>query len=218
MSEADEEKDLETLDQATQLLKQTREFRLLIEKLKPLMESILSSSEKKNMLQNFLGQSRGRFEKSAQRLRLFKEDSKADYGSQLNTLRKAFLFLALFETTVTNIVNCMVFMLMLNGHDIFMPYHRKYAESFDDLDKLFLAEKLDFLNFHGFSFFTEHINRSLRNKIAHMDFDIEGKGVIIWEGQKYNLQTELTKLEAILLLATKALSNAGFVYPINEDS
>lgn len=218
MSKTDEEKDLERLDQAVRLLEHSTEYQLLVEKLKPLVASILSSREEIDKLKDFTRQSQIRFEKSGQRMRLFKEDSKTDYDSQLNTIRKAFLFLALFETTVTNILNCIVFLLVLNGHDFFIQYTRKYAKSLDDLDEANLAEKLDFLKFHGFSFLTEKINKSLRNKIAHMDFDIEEKGVIVVKKNKYDLQTEMIQLEAIVLLAANALGSAGFGNVLKEDS
>jgi len=198
------------------MLEQTSEFQLLVEKLKPLVASILSSREKID--KDSIEQLRPRFEKSGQRMRLFKEDSKADFDSQQNVLRKAFLFLALFETTVKNILDCIVLLLVLNGHDFFIPYTRKYAKSLDDLDDSSIAEKLDFLNFHGFSFFTKNINKSLRNKIAHMDFDIEEKGVIVVKKERFDLKTEVVKLEATVLLAGKALSIAGFANLQREDS
>jgi len=131
-------------------------------------------------------------------------------GIALSHTQKSSERARLFETSVTNVVNCIVFLLILNGHDFFIQYAKKYASDLDDLDDSTLAEKLDFLNFHGFSFFTKGINKSLRNKIAHMDFDIEGKGVVILKEQKFNLQTEILNLEAAVLCAAEALKEAGF--------
>jgi hypothetical protein len=94
---------------------------------------------------------------------------------------------------------------------------RKYAKSLRDIDESFgVAEKLSFLNLLGFSFLTENINNSLQNKIAHMDFDIEGKGVIIIKNTKYDLQEELIKLEAVMLLTARALRNAGFYKLVSD--
>jgi hypothetical protein len=210
MPKTDEERDSQIIDQFMRELELTAEFKMLVEKLKPLMELILSSQSKKDNFRNSTKQLPIRFRKSGERMSLLKEDSKAGYDSQLNTLRKAFLFLALFETTVTNIVDSIVFLLVLNEHDFFIQYRREYAKSLDDLDAASLGEKLDFLNFHGFSFFTKNINRTLRNKIAHMDFDIEEKGAIIVKEQRYYLQEELSRLEAVVMLAAKALRMAGF--------
>jgi len=219
MSRNEDEKDNEILNQTTKLLEQTSEYQKLVVKLKPLVESILSSSEETAKLRDSLKQLQTRFKRSGQRMHLLKEDSKADYDSQLNTLRKAFLFLALFETTVTNMLNCLVVLLIHNGHDFFIQFERKYARSLKDLDASYgVAEKLEFLNLHGFSFLTENINNSLRNKIAHMDFDIEGKGVIMVKNEKYDLQTEIVRLEAVMLLTARALNNAGFPNLLKEES
>lgn len=216
MSKSDEERDSAILDASIRLLEQTTEYHLFLEKLKPLVQSILSSSDKSKELTDFLKESFNRFKKSGQRMKHLKENSKAEYESQLDTLRKAFLYLALFETSVTNILDLIVMLLVLNGHDFFVQYPRKYAKNLDDLDDSNVAEKLDFLNFHGFSILSENINRKLRNKIAHMDFDIEGKGIIRVGEQKYNLQDEIIKLEAVSLLAGKALGSLGLANLLAE--
>ena len=218
MSQNENETDNEILNQSIKLLEHTSEYQELIVKLKPLVDSILVSGEGRRQARDSLKQLQTRFERSGQRMLLLKEDSKADYDSQLNTLRKAFLFLALFETTVTNILNCLVILLIHNGHDFFVQFKRKCAKNLKDLDESYgVAEKLEFLNLHGFSFLTCTINNSLRNKIAHMDFDIEGKGVIAVKNEKYELQTEVVKLEAVVLLTAKALSNAGFPELLKEE-
>lgn len=218
MSKTDEERDSAILDESIRLLRQTNEYRLLLEKLKPLVQPILSSSDKSKELRDFLRESSNRFKKSRERMRLLKKDSKAEYESQLDTLRKAFLYLVLFETTATNILNLIVMLLVLNGHDFFVQYPRKYAKAFDDLDDANMAEKLDFLDFHGFSILRKHVNRKLRNKIAHMDFDIEGKGMIHVGKQKYNLQDEIVKLEAILLVTGIALGSSGLAGLLTENT
>ncbi len=210
MPNNEDEKDEEILNKATALLQNTPEYRRLVLKLKPLIESISALKQNKK-LQESLKELQIRFKRSGERMHIFKDDSKVSYDSQLNTLRKAFLFLALFETTVTNMLDCLVFLMILNHHDFFVQLKRKYAQSLRDIDDSFgVAEKLNFLNLHGFSFLTENINNSLRNKIAHMDFDIEGKGVIIIKNTKYDIQEELIRLEAVMLLTARALRNAGF--------
>ena len=51
---------------------------------------------------------------------IFWADSKSEYNSQLGTLRKAFVYLALFETTVHNILDVIITTLILNGHDCYI--------------------------------------------------------------------------------------------------
>lgn len=218
MSKTDEQRDSETIDQAIQFLKQTPEFKSLAEKLKPLVQPILSSSERKGKFRDFLKQSSDRLKKSGTRMRLLKEDSKAEYDSQLNTLRKAFLYLALYETSLTNMLDFVVMLLVLNGNDFIIARTKKRVESLDDLDESHVAEKLGFLKKHNFSFFAENINKTIRNKIAHMDFDVEGKGVVISNQERIDLQTETIKLEAILLLAAAALGSFGLGNLLDEDT
>jgi len=171
MSKTDEERDSEILDEAIRLLEQTTEYQILVEKLKPLVQPTLSSSDRSNDFRDFLRQSFTRFKKSGERIRHLKEDSKAEYDSQLDTLRKAFLYLALFETTVTNILDLMVMLLVSNGHDFFVQYpRRKYAKNLDDLEGSTVAEKLDFLNFHGFSILPKNINKESEKQNSSYGF------------------------------------------------
>jgi len=68
-----------------------------------------------------------------------------------------------------------------------------------------------FLRIYGFSMIADNINNKLRNNIAHMDFDIEGKGIIRVGKEEYNLQDEIVKLEAILLLSARAIGESGLL-------
>jgi hypothetical protein len=215
----DEEIDKEMFNQTFKLLEKTSEYQILVVRLEPLVKSIISSSEEKEKLKIPLKSLLTRFEKSGERMRLFMQDSIADSDSQLGTLRKSFLFLALFETSVNNLLDCLVFLLIHNGHDFFIQSRGKYAENLKDLDASYgVAEKLEFLKLHGFSFLTQNINNSLRNKIAHMDFDIEGKGIIIVKSERFDLEKEIIKLESVVLVTARALANAGFSNLLKEES
>jgi len=210
VSETNEEKDLAIIDKMVRDLQRTKEYFQLLQNLHPLVKSILSSSNKTKELEDFLKEASSRYKKSGERMQILKQDSKTGYKIQLDTLRKSFLYLALFETSVNNILDLLVMLLVLNGHDFFiqpMGKYRRYAKTIDDLDYSNVGEKLHFLNIHGFSMLTKNINKDLRNKIAHMDFDIEGNGIISVKGQKYNLRDEIIRLEAILLLSAQALSH-----------
>jgi len=201
-----EEADAKILEKASEMLKRTPEYNNIVKSLAPLIESIRSSETAKSLLK--LGGVhifQNRFEKSARRMKIFKEDSKISGTDEISILRKAFLYLALFETSVTNLVDLVLMIFVANGHDFYIFRNRKYAKKLDDLDDSFLSEKLDFLNHHGLVIFSEHINRKLRNRIAHLDFDIEADGKVSVEQQKYDLQNELVHLEALVLIVANAL-------------
>jgi len=213
MSSSDEERDSAIIDESVRHLQRTGEYIQLLQTLQPLVKGI-ASLRKVEELDKILKELENRFKKSGERMLVLKEDSKAGYESQIDTLRKSFSYLALFETSVTNILDLMVMILILNGHDFYVQPHGKYAryaKDLDDLDNSGIEDKLYFLRIHGFSMIADNINNKLRNKIAHMDFDIEGKGIIHVGKEEYNLQDEIVKLEAILLLSARALGDSGLL-------
>lgn len=213
MSGTDEERDSAMVDEEFRRLQRTTEYFQLLKELQPLIEGI-ASSRKVEELDKVLEEASSRSKKSGERMRVLKDDSKAGYESQADTLRKGFLYLALFETSVTNILDLLVIVLVLNGHDFYVqPFgeYPRYAKDLDDLDNSGVADKLYFLKIHGFSMITDNINNKLRNKIAHMDFDTEGKGIIHVGIEEYNLQDEIVKLESILLLSAQVLGSAGLL-------
>jgi hypothetical protein len=69
--------------------------------------------------------------------------------------------------------------------------NRKYAKEIDDLDDSSLGEKLVFLNDHGLQIFSSNLNKNLRNKVAHMDFDVSSDGKIRVKGNTYNLDSQV---------------------------
>jgi len=201
-----EDTDMEILDKASEMLKRTAEYNNLVKSLAPLIEAIRNSDTAKDFLKSAdVDIFQNRFEKSGRRMKKFKEDSKTSGTDETTILRKAFLYLALFETSTTNLIDLVLMIFIANGHDFYVYRSRKYAKKLDDLDDCFISEKLDFLNHHGLVIFSEHINKKLRNKIAHLDFDVEADGKILIGQQKYDLQDELVHLEAILLAIANAL-------------
>jgi hypothetical protein len=56
--------------------------------------------------------------------------------------------------------------------------YTRHVNSLEDLDSpaLSLSVKLDFLEVNGVPFFSKWIDRPLRNKIAHLEFEINDNG------------------------------------------
>jgi len=194
------------IESASEMLKNTQEHNDLVKSLTPLIETIRGSEKAKDVLKSTgTGVFQNRFKQSARRMRIFKEDAKISGTSEITTLRKAFLYLALFETSVINLIDLVIMLFVANDHDFYVYRNRKYAKKLDDLDDSSLSEKLDFLNHHKLQIFSQHINRKLRNVIAHMDFDIEADERIAHNQQKFNLQHEIILLEAFVLVVGNAL-------------
>lgn len=95
--------------------------------------------------------------------------------------------------------------LVANHHDFFVYNKREYAGKLNDLDSSSLGEKLFFLNQHGLQIFSHNLNKDLRNKIAHLDFDTNIDGTVSVGKQKFDLTTEIVKLSAFVLVVGEAL-------------
>jgi hypothetical protein len=180
-----------------------------------LLAKVELSQKSKEFIKPNASNLQNRFEKNAVRGYRFKELSKLHDG-ELVTLLKAYVFLGLFETTVTNLVDLIIMFFIADGHDFYVYNKRAYAHSLDDLDEASLGEKLIFLNRHGLQVFSQNINKELRNKVAHMDFDIEPDGKISIENQRYDLDNEIYKLMGFLLLLTAVLEDSGIAKIFRE--
>lgn len=95
----------------------------------------------------------------------------------------AVTYLAFAEIYVDIFVNQVILLLIAGGHDLHLEpdYKHRYTRhvnSLEDLDSpaLSLSVKLDFLEVNGVPFFSKWIDRPLRNKIAHLEFEINDNG------------------------------------------
>jgi len=148
VSGSEEEKDREILDSLYKTMTQTDEYRALMHVLGMLVENVRSSDVAKDQLTIHAPDLKRRLEKSKRLMYLFKEDSKLQNG-EVVTLRKAFVFLGLFETSLTNVVDLILMFFIAIHHDLYNFFAREYAKTLDHLDKISLYEKLLFLNHHG---------------------------------------------------------------------
>lgn len=124
-------------------------------------------------------------------------------------LMNIFIYLSCVEVCATPFMDLVILLLASQGQCFHIPpdrdhhYHR-HASSLKDLDSptISLSAKLAFLKESGFTLFSDVIKPSLRNKIAHMDFEIDDAGVL-WVGSKrkktkINIQMEITHVLANL--------------------
>jgi hypothetical protein len=110
----------------------------------------------------------------------------------------AFGYLAEVETTASIYVDIAILILIAKGQDLHLGPDRKHmyirhAMSLEDLESptLPLSVKLDFLDLNGFSFFSKWIDRDLRNKIAHLDFDFDENGnLLLTNGERKEIKLE----------------------------
>lgn len=206
--DSEENEDRKFIDRLYKTVGKMEETKNITVILSSLVRDVESSEKAKNFLKLHAPSLQNRFEKSKKLMVFFREDSKLHNG-ELVTLRKAFVYLGLFETSLTNVVDMILMLFVAVHHDFYVPWKRMYATSLKHLDHASLSEKLDFLNNHNLQFFSERINRKLRNKIAHMEFEIEPDGKILVGDQRYDLEHEIYGLMVFLLIISNSLAESG---------
>lgn len=208
VSNEETREDRERIERLYQNVRELKEYRGLLGFLNSITAEIDSSDKAKRFLKPYAPSLQERFRKSGERMLRFKEVSKL-YDGERGALLKTFVYLGLFETSVRNIIDLILMLLISLHHDFYLPWGRKYARKLEDLDSAHLGEKLTFLNRHNLQIFSRNINKDLRNKIAHMDFDVDPDGGISFGNQKYDLENEIYRLMAFLLLVTATLEDSG---------
>ena len=105
---------------------------------------------------------------------------------QQKSLLDLFLYMLLVEGISSKLVQLITFILMEHDHDIYDPEKRKFVESYEDLKRISLFIKMQFIEKHGFNLLSDAVDRELRNFIAHIDLIVNEDGTIV------NKRTEAT--------------------------
>ena len=95
------------------------------------------------------------------------------------SLMDLFLYLLLVEGVFSKVVGMVSILLIENDHDLYDPQEMKFLTKFQQIDQLSLFIKLQFLEKHGFELIVQAVDRELRNRIAHIDIEVNLDGKII---------------------------------------
>ena len=137
-------------------------------------------------------------------------DTKKGLSPKQKSLLGLFLYLSLAEGMVSENVQIISFLLILNGHDLYDPRGMEFIDSYRKLDKIDLFVKMQFLERHGFTFITRAIDRNLRNCIAHLEYTVNEDGTIINQksGEKIqDIDKKLHHLGCPNTIVTMAISH-----------
>jgi hypothetical protein len=123
-------------------------------------------------------------------------------------------YLSFAESVADHYVNLVILLLIAKGRDLHLEpdYKHRYTRHATSLEELgspslTLSTKLDFLGLNGMSFFSKWIDRGLRNKIAHLDFQIDDNGdVFILEGTKRK-KVDLTRKLRLIIEYERAVAD-----------
>lgn len=127
-------------------------------------------------------------------------------GPKVRTAFDAFLYLTQTESVGNGFVDMAILLLIAKGLDLHLEpddehKYTRHVTSSQDLDSpsLTLAMKLDFLKMNGLPFFENCIDRTLRNRIAHADFEIDADGKFFQLTGKGKKEVDLDKKHDCLI-------------------
>jgi len=80
------------------------------------------------------------------------------------------------------------YLILEEHHDLWHEENQKFSSSFEEVIKVPLSVKLEFLKRHGFKSLSEICPRTVRNAIAHYDFHIEIDGTINIRAKKLSMK------------------------------
>jgi len=115
--------------------------------------------------------------------------------SKARRLLEALTYLSFVELSATPYIDLAILMLISKGCALHLapdekhPYVR-HASRMKDLDSpaLSLYAKLDFLDSNQLTFFSKWVDRPLRNKIAHLSFQIDATGDFLIRNKKGDME------------------------------
>jgi hypothetical protein len=160
--------------------------------------------------------------------------AKLEAFQQVSHILNAFSYVAFVEAVATPFIDMSILLLSAEGFHFHVEPDRehifiRHAMSLEDLESpsISLGAKLNFLESCGITFFSKWIDKTLRNKIAHLDFEIEGNGDFVTTTSKENVVKKvkidlLKKLNSFVNYNT-AVSDVftktlGKAYPTSDTS
>lgn len=147
-----------------------------------------------------------------------------DFGKTPHSKQKTFYDAAMYlfsvETSTNLIADILVMMLAAQGQFLHIEPDDKYrfirhATTIEDLESssVTLAMKLSFLKKSGLTCFQKYVDKNLRNKIAHFDFEIDANGDFFLYQLKEGI-IDKKKVDVMQKLDTLLLFNSTTMHQI----
>ncbi len=115
------------------------------------------------------------------------------------TLIQVLMYLVSVEGHICNSLTFISYLLAISGHDLYSLTKRKYVkDNIEEIRKVEMSTKIQFLNHHGFGLLTKEYDSTLRNDIAHHNYKIDEDGILWVRGKPVNLESKVRSLTKIL--------------------
>jgi hypothetical protein len=120
------------------------------------------------------------------------------------------VFQVFFEGIYISYINAICLLLIGNGHDLYNGYSKKYCTNLAEIEEIDCYTKFEFIKIHGFGNVIRNEDRWLRNKIAHLKYNIIDRDNIKIENNKIDLRKRnfdlMTFVLALNMLTSEILS------------
>jgi hypothetical protein len=143
---------------------------------------------------------------------------------QIVSTLKLFQYLGFVESIGTNVIDMLVLLLITDGKHFHVEKSYGlprivHAKNFKDLDSpnSSLSEKLSFLKNNGLERTSKICDRTLRNDIAHLNFDIDKQGKISTRHCKeLDVDEKLKRFHMSYIVFLHILKKTGFIDFLNR--
>ncbi len=118
-----------------------------------------------------------------------------------STLIHVFSYLIITEGGVCNSLNWASYLLVALGHDLYSLTKRKYVKpSMEEIGKVEMSAKIRFLDNHGFAALTKEYDSTLRNDLAHHNYEVDNEGTLWVRGHAVDLGSKIDTLLEMMIL------------------
>lgn len=125
------------------------------------------------------------------------------------TLISVFLYLLTAEGMVCNDLNYIAYVLIITGHDLFSLTKRRYVkDNMEEIKKVEMSTKIQFLKHHGFGVLTKEYDSTLRNDIAHHNYRVDEDGNLMVRGKAIDLSPRIRSMRRIINFTTEAIQES----------
>lgn len=184
----------------------SKEFQLAYSKIKPLMFAGLIGKERETERRITDNIVRG-YQYGIEILEVL-EDAKLT--PKQRSLLELLLYMMASEGLFSQAIQLVSYILVVNHHDLYDPTRMKFAKSYEELNRLSLFVKLQFVEEHGFKFLVDIYDRSLRNCIAHNKYVVEEDGKILNNETNQKIEDIANKGQKLV----KLVNTLGLVFMV----
>ena len=115
-----------------------------------------------------------------------------------STLLDVFMYLIAAEGHICNMLNLLCWHLVGTDHDLYSLTKRKYVkENMEEIRKVEMSTKIHFLKAHGFGMLVKEYDSTFRNDLAHHNYKVDEKGVLLVRGEPVTIDSRLETLTKI---------------------